>query len=188
MPMNMLKYSILRSDRKSMVIEIRQSSEILVRVPRHVSDTQADRFVMKNQEKILMNLQKLKKRPQAVPLTQSQVAALQQKALEILPQKVAYFSRMLNVVPRHVKITSAQKRFGSCSASHGLCFSYLLMQYPDAAIDYVVLHEMAHIIHHNHSRQFYDLIAQHMPDYQQRSSLLKRISDENLFETASIGS
>ena len=71
----------------------------------------------------------------------------------------------MNIKPTGVKITSAQKRFGSCNGKNSLCFSYILMLYPDEAVDYVVVHELSHIRHHNHSKDFYKLISSVLPDY-----------------------
>ena len=99
--------------------------------------------------------------------------ALKLKAKEIIPQKVEHFAKIMNLKPTSVKITSAQKRFGSCSGKNSLCFSYILMQYPEKAIDYVVVHELAHIVHKNHSKDFYKLIATYLPDYKERIKLLK---------------
>ena len=73
-----------------------------------------------------------------------------------------------------VKITSAKTRYGSCSAENSICFSYLLMLKPLRAVDYVVVHELAHTVHHNHSRQFYALIEKYMPDYKERIKELKK--------------
>jgi predicted metal-dependent hydrolase len=72
-----------------------------------------------------------------------------------------------------VKITGAKKRFGSCSSQNGLCFSWRLMGYPEEAIDYVVVHELAHIAHRNHGSGFYSLVASVLPDYKARRALLK---------------
>ena len=80
----------------------------------------------------------------------------------------------MGLVPISVKISSAQKRFGSCSAQNALNFSYRLMMYPVDAIDYVVVHELAHIKHHNHSRDFYNLIKKYMPDYKEREKKLRK--------------
>lgn len=81
----------------------------------------------------------------------------------------------MGLTPAGIKITSAEKRFGSCSAKDSLCFSYRLMLYPPDAVDYVVVHELAHIRHKNHGKQFYALIAQVMPDYKERERLLKTV-------------
>ena len=58
----------------------------------------------------------------------------------------------MGLTPAAVTITGARKRFGSCSASNRICYSWRLMQYPEAAVDYVVVHELAHIVHKDHSR------------------------------------
>ena len=79
----------------------------------------------------------------------------------------------MGLKPTSVKITSAKGRFGSCSAKNGLCFSWRLMAYPERAVRYVVVHELAHIAHHNHSPAFYALVEKYMPDYKERQKLLK---------------
>ena len=80
----------------------------------------------------------------------------------------------MGLIPTAVKISSATKKFGSCSGKNSLNFSYRLMMYPPEAIDYVVVHELAHIKHHDHSKDFYKLIEQFMPDFRQREVLLKQ--------------
>ena len=79
----------------------------------------------------------------------------------------------MGVRPASIKITGARTRFGSCSSKGSICFSWRLMQYPDAAIDYVVVHELAHLRHMNHSAAFYAEIARVMPDFEARRNLLK---------------
>ena len=72
-----------------------------------------------------------------------------------------------------VKITTAQKRYGSCSGKNSLCFSCFLMRQPEAAIDLVVVHELCHIREKNHGPAFYALLARYLPDYKERKKLLK---------------
>ena len=72
-----------------------------------------------------------------------------------------------------MKITSAKTRFGSCSNRRSICFSCFLMLYPDDAIDYVIVHELAHLKHMNHSPAFYRLVERYLPDYKRREALLK---------------
>ena len=179
MQTNLPPFNIIRSARRSMVIEIRRDGEILVRIPHRMSDAAAMKFVTANREKLFEKLDRILSLPKGAALDFQQIQELKKKARDVLPAKAAHYAKILNVEPKHIKITSAKTRFGSCSAAHGICFSYLLMQYPQAAIDYVVLHEVAHIVHHNHSKQFYDLIKQHMPDYKQRSMLLKQVTRED---------
>ena len=65
------------------------------------------------------------------------------------------------------------KGWGSCSGKNSISFSWRLMQYPEAAIDYVVVHELAHIRHHNHSAAFYSFVEKILPDYRERARLLR---------------
>lgn len=98
---------------------------------------------------------------------------LKQKAKEIIPQRVEYYSSIMGLKPTAVKINTAKTHFGSCSGKNSLNFSALLMKYPNEAIDYVVVHELAHIKHHNHRKNFYSLVEKYMPDYKNRVKMLK---------------
>ena len=92
----------------------------------------------------------------------------------ILPLVAVMVLKILTAPPSEgITITGARKRFGSCSGKNRLSFSWRLMDYPPAAIDYVVVHELAHIRHHNHSPAFYELVASVLPDYKKRQALLR---------------
>ena len=96
----------------------------------------------------------------------------------MLPERVAYWAARMGVEPAGITITAARTRFGSCSGKNRLSFSLYLMDYPAEAIEYVVVHELAHIEHHNHSAAFYKLIEQYLPDYRSRIKLLKSVPTE----------
>lgn len=167
-------YKVIRSSRRSISIEVGIFGQVLVRAPFAVSDTELEAFVVKQSgwiEKAQEN-QKLRRQRHPEP-TKEEAEALRQKAREILPGRVEYFSSLTGLVPSSVKVTSAKTRFGSCSGKNAICFSYLLMSYPDDVIDYVVLHEIAHIKHHNHSKAFWKYIEGFMPDYKERRQRLK---------------
>ena len=100
-------------------------------------------------------------------------SALRQKAKAYIPPRVAYWAARMDLVPAAVKITSARTRFGSCSSKNTLCFSLYLMQYPPAAIDAVVVHELCHMRQRNHSPAFYAEVARWLPDYKEREKWLK---------------
>lgn len=105
--------------------------------------------------------------------TEQEREAYIRRAMEELPGKVARYSAQMQLYPAGITITGARKRFGSCSGKNRICFSWRLMQYPEEAIDYVVVHELAHIRHKDHSKAFYDCVAQVMPDWRERRALLK---------------
>ena len=105
--------------------------------------------------------------------TESEIESLKARARAILPEKVAFWSKKMGVSPTGIKITTARKRFGSCSGKNSLCFSCFLMNYPEEAIDLVVVHELCHIKVKNHGQNFYTLLSQYLPDHKERKKLLK---------------
>ncbi len=172
----MYSYRVIRSGRRTLALEILPTLDIVVRAPQRASDTMIAAFVTAHERWLDTHLPRMRARQEqaaARQVTPQQEAALRQQAAAVIPARVAYYSAMMGLVPTGVKITGAQKRFGSCSGKNSLCFSWRLMQYPAEAIDYVVVHELAHIRYHNHSRDFYRLIEQYMPDYRQRQALLR---------------
>jgi predicted metal-dependent hydrolase len=105
--------------------------------------------------------------------TEEEEAMLRKRAAEYLPAAVEHYSSLMGLKAAYVKITSAKTRLGSCGPKNGICFSWRLMQYPKEAIDYVVVHELAHTVHKNHGKLFYKCIEEIMPDYKERRALLK---------------
>ena len=169
-----MDYTLIRSSRRTMALEITRDGRLLVRAPQRAPQAVIDRFVASHADWIAAHLEKQRQRAQAhPPLTEDELAALRQKARDILPGRVAHYAEWMGVTPTGVKITGAKTRFGSCSAKNSLCFSLYLMAYPDAAVDYVVVHELAHIRHKTHSPAFYAEVARVMPDYRERRKLLK---------------
>jgi len=90
------------------------------------------------------------------------------RAREIISERVDHYRRQLGLPPIEVRITGAQSRYGSCSADNRLSFSWRLIMAPYPVIDYVIIHEIAHIKHKNHSKRFWDFVESVMPDYRQR--------------------
>ena len=158
-----------------MALTVDDELNVIVRAPFLMPDKVISDFIKQNEKWIEKQTEKkrqyIENHP---PLTKEQEAELKKAALEILPQKVKHYAEIMGVSPTGIKITSAKKRFGSCSGKNSLCFSFMLMQYPEEAVDYVVVHELAHIRHHNHSRDFYRFIEKYMPDYKEREKLLKK--------------
>ena len=155
-------------------MEITPQGELLVRAPRRVPETVIRRFVAEHADWIEKARSRWEARNAAHPEpTPQQAQAMIRRAREILPGKVKQYAALLGVEPTRITITGARTRFGSCSAKNALSFSWRLMDYPEEAIDYVVVHELAHIRHHDHSKAFYELIASVMPDHRRRRGLLK---------------
>lgn len=96
------------------------------------------------------------------------------EARRILNERVDDYARRYGFRYQKVGITSARTRWGSCSATGALNFSWRLIMAPMEAVDYVVLHELVHTVFHDHSRQFWKRVEQSMPDYRERRKWLRR--------------
>ncbi len=168
-----LNYTVKRSYRKTVGLEVKRDCTVLVRAPYGMSGAEIDKFVTKYSGWIEEKLSAVRKRAELDERIDSREEELRLAAKERIPQLISEYSDIMGLKPTSVKITSAKGRFGSCSAKNGLCFSWRLMAYPEGAIRYVVVHELAHIAHHNHSPAFYALVEKYMPDYKERQKLLK---------------
>ena len=169
-----MKINVKYSKRKTLSLEITREAEVLVRAPLRTSDKTINNFVNKHLDWIYSHIERRKALNEArLELTEGEIEHLRALAKEIIPIKVEKYSRIMGIIPEHVSINAAKTRFGSCSGKNRLNFSCRLMSYPEAAIDYVVVHELAHIKHHNHSKEFWALVESYMPDYKERKKLLK---------------
>ncbi len=170
----MTDYTLIRAKRRTMSLQLDRDGRAVVRAPYGVKKEFIDRFVAEHEVWLARAREKQQNRRLAHPEpTDEERKALLAQAREYLPMRVDYWSGIMGLTPTVLKITSARTRFGSCSGKNSLCFSWRLMQYPPEAIDYVVVHELAHIRHHDHSPAFYALIERYMPDWRERMKLLK---------------
>ena len=174
--METITYELIRSSRRTMSVEVDSTGGVLVRAPRLMPKWRIEAFVRERQDWIVRAKARQAKRQEKLPDIREEDKPLYVKrAKAILPPKIEQYARRMGVQPTGLTVTSAKTRFGSCSGKNRLSFSWRLMAYPEAAIDYVVVHELAHIRYKDHSRAFYGFIENVLPDYRDRIRLLKGI-------------
>lgn len=167
-------YDLIRSGRKTLAVEVTRDGRVVVRAPLRLSQKRIDAFLREHEAWIREHMEIQRKRRENHPEpTEEQRDAYIQLAKDILPGKVERFGAVMGLHPTKITITGAQKRFGSCSAKNRICFSWRLMMYPEEAVDYVVVHELAHIRHKDHSKAFYACVAEVLPDWKERRAMLK---------------
>ena len=96
-----------------------------------------------------------------------------QKAIEKITPLVAKWSKEMGLTPTHVGYRKAKTRWGSCSSQDRISFNYYLMKMSSSCIEYVVVHELAHIAHKNHSANFWGLVKRHLRDYKATEDKIK---------------
>ena len=104
-------------------------------------------------------------RPVPVEPSPEELKALIRAAHRVLPEKVRLWGGRMGLNPTRITITRARTRYGSCSAKNSISFSCRLMSREDDLIDYVVVHELAHIRFKNHGKAFHQLIEQYLPGH-----------------------
>lgn len=98
----------------------------------------------------------------------------QARARELVRERTGYWASRLGISPPLFSIRNQKSRWGSCSSKNTVSINVRLLMAPLDTIDYIVLHELCHIVHKNHSPVFWDLVRAHMPDYKQRKEELKK--------------
>lgn len=172
-----MKIQVIKSSRKTLSLEIRPDCSIIVRAPWKTSDTQIRKFVEQHDAWIERHLELMKeKRSQTRTvdkLTKEEIKELANKAMQVIPPKVQKYAMEMGVHYGRITIRNQHTRWGSCSSKGNLNFNCLLMLCPDEVVDYVVVHELCHRIEMNHSKKFWALVAQTMPDYKIKKQWLK---------------
>ena len=96
------------------------------------------------------------------------------KFKEIALPRVAYFANKHNLMVNQVRIKNQKTMWGSCSSKNNINLNYLLLMAPMGVIDYVIVHELVHTIHRNHSTDFWDSVESIMPEFQEHKRWLKK--------------
>lgn len=178
-----ISYRVIRSNRKTIQLQISRDLEVLVRAPYKASDAWIEAFVTNQTQWVIDTIPKVKAWNDAHPEpTEEEKKAYIAKAKAILPEKLAQYSTKMGVSPAGFRITGARTRYGSCNARGNLCFSWRLMAYPDEVIDALVVHELAHLKHMNHQKEFYETVLSVMPDYWDRIHLLRTVQKTEALE------
>lgn len=171
-----VKITIIRSSRKTLSIQLKHD-EIIARAPLRMKDEEIYNFIESKKSWVEKNLAKIEEREKAIsevqPFTQEEINALAEKAKTIIPERVRYYAPRIGVTYNRITIRCQRTRWGSCSSKGNLNFNCLLALFPLEVIDSVVVHELCHRKHMNHSSQFYAEIEKVFPEYKKWHKCLK---------------
>lgn len=101
------------------------------------------------------------------------IAWLKGEAKRVIDERTSRYASIMGVVPGEIKLSEAKARWGSCSAKNNLNFAWRLVMCPLSVIDYVVVHELSHIVYQNHSLAFWARVKTMLPDYEDRQDWLR---------------
>ena len=174
-----MKVTVIRSNRKTVAIQVNSDLSVTVRAPRSVSEKDIEEILKKKEAWISKHIEKIKEtkeRFEAEPtekLTREKVIALADEALKVIPERVEYFAKVIGVTYGKITVRNQKTRWGSCSSKGNLNFNCLLMLAPPEVLDYVVVHELCHRKQMNHSKAFWLEVAKVLPHYKEVRKWLK---------------
>lgn len=166
----MIPYTLVRSSRKTLSIQITPAGEVILRCPNRLPKKEAEAFLLSKQSWIEKHLAA---RPQVTPLTPDELDWLTDAAKEDLPLRVSRLAAQMGLSWGRVTVRHQHSRWGSCSAKGNLNFNCLLMLCPEEVRDYVVIHELCHRKEMNHSAAFWREVEKFCPDYRIHRRWLK---------------
>lgn len=174
-----MKVTVIRSNRKTVAIQVNSDLSVTVRAPRSASEKDIEEILKKKKAWISKHIEKIKEtkeRFEAEPtekLTREKVIALAEEALKVIPERVEYFAKVIGVTYGKITVRNQKTRWGSCSSKGNLNFNCLLMLAPPEVLDYVVVHELCHRKQMNHSKAFWLEVEKVLPDYKEVRKWLK---------------
>ncbi len=168
---------LIRSSRRSLAAEIIPDGTVIIRAPQRMPEHEIRRFVQEKAADIERHVQRRKIQNQQLaalpPFTAADIRDMAKRAAALIPQRTAYFAQKIGVTYGRITIRNQKTRWGSCTADGNLNFNCLLMAAPPEVLDSVVVHELCHRLHANHSKAFYAEVYRVFPDYDRCNKWLK---------------
>lgn len=170
---------VIRSDRRTIAIQIKKDMKILIRAPLCLSDEEIRKFVEEKRPWIQKHLKKAKQqdREKESPFSESELQELADAAKHDFLRRVEKYESVIGVRATGITIRCQRTRWGSCSSKGKLSFNCLLMLCPEEVRNYVAVHELCHLKEMNHSRNFWALVERILPDYRQQRRWLREYGD-----------
>ena len=171
---------VIRSARKSIGLEIKAGGEVFARIPARFSAWELKRFLEEHKgwifDKLRLSRERKENRkaveaPRMEEMTAAEIARMKERFLE----RVRHYSGLMGITFGRITVRNQKTRWGSCSEKGNLNFNYLLYFLPKELLDYVVVHELAHRRHMNHSGEFWAEVEKYFPEYTECRKKLKKI-------------
>jgi hypothetical protein len=168
---------VIRTKRRTIALQIAADGHLIVRSPLRLSNKDIAAFIEKNRSWIGKHAAKVARTNSELaklePYTPADIEAMAQRALRVIPERVRHYAELIGVTYGRITVRNQRTKWGSCTAKGNLNFNCLLMEAPPEVLDSVVVHELCHRLHMNHSREFYAAVYRVFPDYDRWDRWLK---------------
>lgn len=173
-----MEIELIRSRRKTLSLQVRVDGTVAVRAPLLTREKTIRNFVEKHMDWISAQQAKMEAarevQSKIQPLSACELRSLAEQARTDLTARAEYFAPRIGVRYGRIAIRHQKSKWGSCSSKGNLNFNCLLMLAPEQVRNYVVVHELCHRLYMNHSEEFWNEVANIMPDYQEAKLWLRQ--------------
>lgn len=165
-----IPYILIKSRIKNMYIHIKDGN-VIVKAPNRLKEKYIYDFVNRKAKWIYEKVKESKTNPKIQEKIEQEDM---ERLSKIVEESVRKYSITLGVAPKKVRIKDIKYAWGSCSSKRNISINMHLAKKEEKVIEYVVLHEMCHLVYMNHSKDFWNLVEKHMPRYKEYKKMLSR--------------
>lgn len=163
-----------RGKRKTLALTITQEGHLLIKAPLQMPEKEIERFIGQRRYWIYKQTKRiLQENASRVVRSEEEVQELKEQAREVLTKRTDYYKEILKVDYQRIRIGDQKTRWGSCSSRGTISYNWHLVLMPERIMDYVVVHELCHLVEMNHSPAFWKKVSEILPDYEERRKWLK---------------
>jgi len=170
---------VIYSLRRTLCLQVNRSGELIVRAPKQASVQHIQSFINAKSDWITRAISKVNKVTSQVSVfDQLSLAEINQAKVMAkinFEQRLKYWSQIMNLKYEILRITTAKTLWGSCSGRGKISLNWKLQLMPFESLEYVIIHELAHLRHQNHSSKFWNLVEQYCPNYKLTRKQLKGV-------------
>ena len=178
-----IEYELIRMNRKTLAIHISEDGKVTVKAPVGMRETMITDFISSKQDWIEARIKKahaesinrivicegatvpFRNKPLLVKDAGKTRRWMIEEARSEFEKKASFYSGIIGVSYNRIAVREQKTRWGSCSSGRNLNFNWKLIMMPEKVLDYVVIHELSHLIEMNHSKRFWNIVAEVCPEY-----------------------
>lgn len=166
-------YELIRSERRTLAVQVKEDGRVIVRAPKRAASKEIEAFVLSHRDWIVRHVETNRSRPVGEAFSPREKERMREQARDILTAKADYYARIMGVQYHRIFIKEQKTVWGSCSSKGNLNFNWKLILTGPDQLEYVVVHELAHLKEMNHSPAFWKEVEKILPDYRERRKRLK---------------
>ncbi len=166
---------LIRTNRRTLCVQADKDGNVIIRSPLKLPEKEIVKLVQPKADKIERTVRAAQenKPTEEEIFTNEQIREMAEKAAQIIPRRVQHYAPLVGVTYGRITIRNQRTRWGSCSEKGNLNFNCLLVMTPPEVLDSVVVHELCHRKHMNHSKEFYAEVYRVYPQYDKWNAWLK---------------